>query len=112
MARVTIILGLCGSGKTWLAEKHGVQTGALLSDEPIGRNEEQAIVEHLRSGRSVVREPTLPEEVEVLASQNELRGVTPSQILGCQISACGSSLLRCERHCLAHQTEFPRRSQV
>src|SRR5579872_228517 len=56
MARVTLILGLCGSGKTWLAEKLGAETGTLLFDEPIGRNQEQEIVEHLHAGLNCVVE--------------------------------------------------------
>jgi len=56
MARLTMILGLCGSGKSWLAERLGEQTGALLFDEPIGRNHETEIVQHLRAGRNCVVE--------------------------------------------------------
>jgi hypothetical protein len=56
MPTVTFILGLCGSGKTWLAQTLLTETEAEWFDEPIGENKEPAIVQCLRDGRDCIVE--------------------------------------------------------
>jgi hypothetical protein len=56
MPTVTFVLGLCGSGKSWLAENLRNETGAEWFDEPIGRNTESDIVQCLQDGRDCVVE--------------------------------------------------------
>ena len=56
MPTVTFILGLCGSGKTWLAEQLHKETGAQLFDEPIGRELQPTIVQCLKEGRDCIVE--------------------------------------------------------
>jgi adenylate kinase family enzyme len=38
MATATIVFGLCGSGKTWLAKQISASTGAQRFDGPYGNN--------------------------------------------------------------------------
>jgi len=56
MARVTILIGLCGSGKSYTADEICRHTGALFFDEPIGRKSEAEIAQRLREGRDCVVE--------------------------------------------------------
>jgi hypothetical protein len=56
MPTVTFILGLCGSGKTWLAEQMHEETGAQLFDEPIGEKLQPKIVQCLKEGRDCIVE--------------------------------------------------------
>ena|ERR1700733_3777295 len=56
MATATFILGLCGSGKSWLAERLHDSTGAEVFDEPIGRETQPAIVQCLGDGRDCIIE--------------------------------------------------------
>jgi len=55
MANVTIILGLCGSGKTYLAEKLTAETGAMLFENLLSdASNFPGVLECLRNGKDCI----------------------------------------------------------
>lgn len=79
MATATIVFGLCGSGKTWLAKQISASTGAERFDGPYGNNLWPAITASLQRGRDcVVEEICCCEEAgrrEVVRRLSEVPGV-------------------------------------
>ena len=66
MATATIVFGLCGSGKTWLAKQISASTGAVRFDGPYGNSLWPAIAASLQRGRDCVVE-------EICCCQEEFR---------------------------------------
>ena len=56
MATVTFLIGLCGSGKTYLSDAMRHQTGAEVFESLVGAQTVPALVESLRSGRDCIVE--------------------------------------------------------
>jgi hypothetical protein len=55
MAKVTFILGLCGSGKTYLAEQLGKQTGAEVFDNLLADGSKlPALIQCLKDGKDCI----------------------------------------------------------
>jgi hypothetical protein len=65
MATATIVFGLCGSGKTWLAKEISASTGAERFDGPYGNHLWPAIAASLQRGRDCVVEEICCCEEEV-----------------------------------------------
>ena len=59
MPKITIVYGLCGSGKTYVAQDMADRTGLPFLEQPIGRNLLPVIVQWLRSGNSCIVEEAL-----------------------------------------------------
>jgi hypothetical protein len=82
MARVTFIIGLCGSGKTHLAEKLQEETGAELFDDFVERltTDLPILLRYLKEGRDCIVQEIgfcFAEEREVIdrALRHQLPGV-------------------------------------
>jgi hypothetical protein len=79
MATATIVFGLCGSGKTWLARQISASTGAERFDGPYGNNLWPAITATLQRGRDCVVEEICcceePFRRDALARLSRLQGV-------------------------------------